>query len=282
MLPAVFGQRWALPEDVSAIKPGMVVPMEGGGPVTTVQGRFDPAAFPSLAQLGRIMADDVGGVSAQGLGASLRQGNVTATESSNAAAGQMTGIEEDSANVCFGLTEMVEFIVGELLYQHYHEWEPAYRDVLPETSAEDFAHAYWYEANGQTPLNTPQAIQQQLQGLTQLLQVLGPQTVQKIQAASPNFDMDLVRIALEATTLPGKETLLPTREEMASAEAQQGAVPNGQTPNPPGNGGPLQLPGVGLPPMPMGPGPGPDPGGAGGVVGPLGPGMGPGMPPGSA
>jgi hypothetical protein len=280
MLPAVFGQRWALPEDVSAIKPGMVVPMEGGGGVSTVQGSFDPAAFPALTQLGRIMADDVGGVSAQGLGASLRQGNVTATESSNAAAGQMTGIQEDSANVCFGLTEMVEFVVGELLYQHYDEWEPAYRDVLPQTSPEDFAHAYWFEANGQTALNTPQAIQQQLQGLTQLLQVLGPQTVQKIQAAAPNFDMDLVRIALESTTLPGKETLLPTREEMASMEAQQGEM-HGPIANPPGDGGLLQLARMGLPPDALGPGVGADPGGAGGVVGPVGPGMGPGLPPGA-
>lgn len=300
--PITFADKWALPEDVSSVPPGAIVPMEGGGgSVHQLQSKYDAGAFPGLTQYAREMADDVGGVSGQGMGAPLKTGHTTATESQNAAQGQMMGVDEDAANVAFGLTDMVEFIVGDLLFQHYNEWAPAYEGVLPETKIEDFAQLYWFEINGQTPLNTPQAKQQAIVGLSQLLTALGPDAMPKIEAANPNFAVDIVRAYIQNSEIDGKDSIMPTEEEMqmiaqqasqqpkerppeqqpdydhagpfvrAQMEHEAGFSPdppmlgaNGQT-NPSPDGGLLQLSGVGAPSVPV------DPGGTGNPAGPTGP-----------
>lgn len=249
-MPPVYAQGWALPDEAGRSRPGQIVSLESGGQATQINSRFDPGAFPQLIQLARQDADDVGGVSGNGLGSSLQNKQTTATEASYAQMGQSIGVDEDSAWVGFGLCEL-GLVALELLGENFDDWYEDYKDSLPEVTKDDFFKPYILEVNGQTPLDTPQAVAQQV---TQLLQVVAEvaQINPGIFQAYPNLVGGLLRAVIESSTLPGKDTILPTKEEEASQNGSNpnqtpgnGIIPNGApgAPNPA-----LQLAGMGGPP----------------------------------
>lgn len=288
--PPMFGDSWALPDEVIQTRPGELVGIEGGGKVFSNQGRVDLAAFPALYQIGRNISDECAKVSQNGLGANLSPGT-TATEASQVAQGQSVGIKGYSSKLGFGCVEIAE-IALELLWRNFDDWYPDYQGVLPGVSRDDLMQEFWIEVNGDTPVDTPQAAMQQItmftQSLAQLMQ-MNPQIMQRYPDLIPN----LLRSMLESTEIPNKESILPTREEEAAQQQQQmqqqqllamiqqhvqqlGNPQAGQQPDPFGNAGPVQQPPMGLPQGAMGPqagpvgfgGPGQGPGFGGGGVGP--------------
>lgn len=221
MSPPLFAEDWALPDEVIRVRPGEVFSLEKGGTVAQGGGKLDLGMLPGLHELARRIADEASRISQNALGSSTRS---TATEANQVWQGQMAGVANFARKFAYGACQTAR-IVLEYLYWNFDDWYPAYQDVLPELRREDFGEEYWIEVNGETPNTTPQAVQQQIslffQALFPVLQS-DPTLLQRYPSLIPG----LVRAFLESTTIPGKETVLPTREEEA---AQGGMMNNAQT-----------------------------------------------------
>lgn len=251
-MPPVFATGWALPDDVTQTRPGQVIPVEKGGQIIPVPAAFDMAAWPELLQFGRQMSDDVSRIGGQGLGSTLRNGPTTATEAQQAAQGQQIGVSDDAAWTAMGLEQMAGFIL-ELLYWNFDEWYPDYQESLPDLTQEDFGKMFWVSVNGEQPLLSPMAVAQQITALSQALMMFY-QMDPTMRMKYPELPSELLRSLIEASSLPNKDKILPTREQEASM--MQMAMAGG-TNGPMGSGGPagppgaVQQPGMGAPAPPM-------------------------------
>ena len=209
----MFAENWSLPDDVIQAQPAMVYPIERGGQVFTPQGQVDLAAFPSLIQMARDDADIAGKMSANASGVALAGGRRSATEVNRVAAGQDAGVDTDTLNAGFGLSEMAEYVVGDLLYEHFEDWYPWYADALPQgLTKRDFDMPYWYEAQGEVVNATPEAMMQQVALMAQSLQSLAMMDPTILQRY-PDLIPGLLRAATETLTLNQKDSLLPSIDE---------------------------------------------------------------------
>lgn len=287
-IPTVFVDSWALPDDDMRTRPGEIIATEGGGKVFSTQGNVNIAPFQGLFQIARTIADEVSRISQNGSGAAVGT-RPTATEITQISQGQSTGIQGYSSAIAHGACDLAR-IALELLYYNFDDWYQHYSNVVPEVHPEDLAQDYWITVNGETPMDTPQGVMQQLtqiMGFVAEIAQINPQVL----SAFPDLIPNLLRLAMEASTLPGKETVLPTREEEAATKAAQAqmmqqaqalqamqanASAQGGQPNGAGDGGVLQQSGMGVPqgapaaalPVGAGQAPGPGPGGAPGGPGP--------------
>ncbi len=223
--PPVFADNWALPSERMAPSPGEIVSLTQGGQAFSPTGRIDMAAFPQLLGYADNWADRVSRVSANGNGQYIP--NATATQSSLVAQGQAVGTDEEATVMGFGLSDMAEFIVHDLLYTHHRDWMRCYADVLPKIEKKAFDSTYVYELNGESPVNTPDMMFSQVQALTGMLQ-----SSPEIKAAFPDVAQKLFRAAVLSSSLIGKDSLLPSPEEELSLNDNQSFGPDGAG-NPP-------------------------------------------------
>lgn len=259
-VPPIYAENWSFPDEVIRSRPGEMTSVDSIGNSVSGGGKVDLGMFPGLHELARRIADECGHISQAGTGSQYRPGT-TATEASQVWAGQMAGVSSLSRKFAFGAIDTAK-IVLEYLYWNFDEWYPLYADVLAAgLKRDDFAQDYWIEINGETPNTTPQAV---LQQITMFLQALLPvlQADPMLLQRYPDMIPGLVRAFLESTTIPGKESVLPTREEEAAQQQQAAMQQNiaqtiqqhlaaGQA-GPVPNGGAPGQPGVGVPRPPMG------------------------------
>ncbi len=208
--PAVFVQNWTPPDDFTRPSPGTVIPVDRGAQPFTVNGQANAGIFPQMERVAMQDADTVAKVSQMGQGSNLRS-DTTATEAGLIAQGQTIGVNEDVENLSIGLANICKYVTM-LLRVHYDDWAPAYEDVLGMVPPEIFDVEYWYEVNGQTPLNAPQALMSQV---SQIMQFIGPSAAPILQqyfATQPQTVLNLLRSYIESTTLPGKESIMPRPE----------------------------------------------------------------------
>lgn len=270
----MFTDAWTLDDEVTRPVPGKVYAVEGLGKVYSNGTRTDLAVFPKLYELGRDVADETGKVSQNGLGANLAPGT-TATEASQVAQGQNIGIRGVSNKVAYGCVD-VAMIALELLGRNFNDWWQDYQDVVPQLTQQDLLQRYWIEVNGTNPVDTPQAVIQQVQAILEVVQTMMQMAAQGSQnpilAQYPDILKKLLRCVLESSSLANKESILPTPEEEAAMDQQQmaahaqqqllailqshGVTPGNQQSQPIGPGGNVQQPGMGLlpqaPPQPQG------------------------------
>lgn len=218
-MPPIVGVGLGLPDEVIDVKPGTFINIDEGGQFTTMGGTAHTEAFPGLLELAKRTADETSGLSQNGLGANLRS-NTTATEAQQVAIGQATGIESyQLLGFVHGAVSMARAALI-LLGENFDDWYPEYQDVLPEgLSADDFLKEYYIEINGQTPIDTPAAVMQQVTALMQAY----AQAVQldpTIAQLYPEFIPELLRGYTESTTLSTKDKAMPTREEEAQRKEQ--------------------------------------------------------------
>ena len=265
--PPVFTDGWSMDDEVIQSRPGEVRTIEGGGKIFSNQGTLQANGFKDLYEMAGSIADECAKVSQNGLGANLPSGT-TATEAAQIAQGQNTGIKGYANQFAYGCIDIAK-IAMELLWRNFHDWYPDYSDVLPNLSQDDFKQDFWYEVNGQDPVDSPAVTMQQIQGFVMLLgQVaqLDPTFLQQ----NTDVLISLLRSMLEASNIPNKESILPQPEELA-AQAQQQKVAQlqqmiaqygqqqqnqgaGQPSQPGPNAGPVSVGGVGVPQGPMAPG----------------------------
>lgn len=209
----MFGENWSLPDEVIQAEPGMVYPIERGGQVFTPQGQVDLAAFPALIQMARDDADVAARLSANSQGVALPGTRRTAAEVNRIGLGQDVTVDEDAANAGFGLAELTDYVVGDLLYENFDDWYPWYGSFLPQgLTKEDFDRPYSYEVSGQTFNSSPEAILQQAALLTQSLAQM-MQMDPTIMQRYPEIIPGLLRSVVDVTVLSQKDTMLPTKEE---------------------------------------------------------------------
>lgn len=228
-MPAVVAMGATPGEDVLEMRPGLIIPMEDGTQLFKASGDTNLAGLPMQVQLGRQVADETSRVSQNGLGSNLKS-DTTAYEASQVAAGQATGIEAyQFLGLCFGMVELVQNILW-LLAENFDDWYPVYEDVLPVTEQADFEKEYYIEINGQTPANTPAATAAQA---TQLMQAWASvvQAQPDLPGKYPEFIPELLRALVEATTLPNKSKILPSRDaqkrrELELQEARNALIQN--------------------------------------------------------
>lgn len=204
--PPVFADNWALPAERMNPSPGEIVSLVQGGQAWSPTGRIDLAAFPQLLGYADNWAERVSRVSANGNGQYIP--NATATQSSLVAQGQAVGTDEEATVMGFGLVDLAEFIVHDLLYTYHKDWMKCYSDVLPDVKRKDFDRTYVYELNGESPVDTPDMMFQQAQALVQLLS-----SSPEIKQAFPDVAIKLFRAMVASSNLIGKDTLLPSPEE---------------------------------------------------------------------
>lgn len=217
-MPPIFIDSWAPNDDVTTMKPGDMIPIEGGGKVSSVGGgQVDMAAWAAMSADARQTADEVSTISQNGAGANLQSGT-TAFEASRVAMGQQTGIQGKSAIFAYGACDIAA-IVLELLFRNYDDWIPHYNGVLPQINPQDLQQEFWIEVNGETPLDTPQGQMQQMTSFLQSL-VSMVQMDQSILQRYPDMIPNLLRASLETTTFSGKDQVLPTVEEEAAMKQE--------------------------------------------------------------
>ena len=221
--PPMFGD-FSLDDEVIRTSPGELRNVEGGGKIFSNQGRIDVTAFKDLYEIGENIADETAKVSQNGLGGTLNQGSpVTATEAQQAASGQRAGIMGYAKNIAYGAVDIAR-ITLELLGRNIDDWYLDYRDVLPEVTAKDLLTDYWIQVNGEVPQDTPSVVLEQIQSIIQLIssmiQISQMAAQSPLLQAYPDILTNLLRSAIEATDLPNKESILPTKEEEASMGQQ--------------------------------------------------------------
>ena len=225
----------ALDDDMTQAAPGKVISLERGAVVSQLQSHSDTSAFTQLLGVAQEDGDRIARVSSMGQGSNMRSGT-TATEAAQIAQGQATGVSDDAQTFGEGLNEIARFCCNELLFWNFNEWYQDYRDVLGPMMAADFAIPWWFEVNGETPVNTPAAIMQQA---TQLLGVIGPaiqaegammqlaaQAQIQYKPILPTFNnliAGLLKAVIQQSQLTNKERITPQDEAINSDEANQGA-----------------------------------------------------------
>ena len=224
------------------VQVGTVYPLARNAQIMPMVGGARSGILPQMMNFGMQQADMAAKVSQMGNAANLRS-DTTATEASYIAQGQSTGMSQDMTYLQIGVTELGYYILS-LLRDNFMDWYPFYQDVFPELEADLFEHEFWVECNGQTPLNTPVAMMQQV---TQVMNFLGPVAqpfIQQMLMQDPTIVTDLFRSFIKATELPDKDTIM--RRE------------NHDGTNEPPSEGNVQEPGMGLPQDVFGGGGAPD------------------------
>jgi hypothetical protein len=222
--PPIFGTGSGLPDEVVQTYPGMFMGIEDGGQVFKGGGEVNLGAFPQQLALARQVADETSRVSQNGMGANLKS-RTSATEASQIAQGQATGIESyQFLGFSYGLEKLAE-TVQKLLAENYDDWYPVYKNVVPDCSQEELDSEYWIEVNGQTPVNSPAALMAQA---TQLLTQWNAavQAQPDLPSKAPDMVLELIRSTVEASTLPSKHKIMPSREEMKRREMEQERLRN--------------------------------------------------------
>jgi hypothetical protein len=231
--PVVFAENWALGKQNTKIKPGLVIPVESIGRMFSPPNKTDLAAFPFLIDIGRQDGDIAARISQNASGGTLRPGQTTATEASQIAMGQAVGVGEDTYMVSMGISNLACFIVEELLWANYEEWTQDYGSVLPPVKKEDFEGPYWYEVNGTTPVDSPQAQSAQITAMLQALGAIGQMEVVAMQtgggyvpilAKYPDLLGNLMRGFIDVTTLPGKDGFMPRPEEEENGQTDLSGI----------------------------------------------------------
>jgi hypothetical protein len=247
--PPAFLVGFGLDKTAQRPAPGSFIPLQQGGQVLSTGGRMDMSAFPHMIQLAKEDAELAGHLALQAHG--INRPGITATAVRSAGLGQDVGVDEDAAYANIGLTEMADYELGDLMYDHFLEWYPYYRDAVPTGIRQtDFDGAYWLEHNGQTILNTPESMMMQVTQLTQSIANM-IQMAPWLAQQYPDMFAGILRAAVEATNLENKDSLLPTPEEEESARAAQEQA---YASNLEGTlGGALQLQGLGISPELLGP-----------------------------
>lgn len=210
-MPPYAGAGIGLEDEVVVAKPGELLGMEEGAQIFKMGGDVNLGSFPQQLAMSRQVADETSRVTQNGLGSNIKA-DTSATEVSQMAAGQATGIEAyQFLGLCYGLSE-VGYAVQWLLAENFDDWYQDYREVVPMLTRKDFEREYYVEINGQTPINTPAAIAAQV---TQLMQAwAGAVQVQPdLPQRLPDFVMNILRALTESMTLPNRSKIMPTREE---------------------------------------------------------------------
>lgn len=239
----MFAQNGALPDDIQAAQPGMLYPLAYGGQLFTPQGSIDITGLRDLIQLAQIDSDFASGLSSQAGGTS-RGGSLTATEIMRVGQGQDMAVSGDMIHVGFGLSRLAEFTTCDLLWTYYDDWNPAFAEMLPKTSQDDFDRPYWFEANGQSP-SMPQVVFGQVNEMILALSNL-MRISPELAIRYPELVPGLLRTALEQINAAAKDTMMPQEEEDEGADTAMGQMYGGISPL--ANG----IPGMGVPGEAMG------------------------------
>lgn len=242
-IPLVFVSGCNLPDDMTKAMPGMVVNLDRGGQIFTLQSRGDLSVFPQLINIGMQFADMAARISQAGQGANLRS-DTTATEASIISQGQMVGVGQDTENLSYGLAKLGAYVL-QLIGLNFEEFHKDYvvDGVLDDVyNAQDFFGDYYLEVNGQTPINNPVSENQSIQMLLGALGPLLQQQLGQFVQMNPEMGPKLITKLIE-NSFPGEDIV---RKE------QQPSGPNG-----------AELPGIGMQPS-MGMVPGLPPSGGGG------------------
>src|SRR3990167_554454 len=199
----------------------MVYPIPWGSQVFSPQGRTDLGALPALIQLGQNDADFASGFAPQA-GGMYKATRPTATEVNKVSEGQNAGINDDVANMAFGIADMSEFLVGDLLFEHFEDWYPHFRGVLPNISQADFDRPYWYEANAVSSAAPEQIFQQVSLMVGQLAQLI--RVMPDLPMRFPELVPGLLKSALDATNIAQRDTMIPAEQDGQLQDSLMGGI----------------------------------------------------------
>ena len=232
--PPVVNDGGSLTDQVVRLEPGTMQNISGLGQPWALPTKTELNSFALLLPISERDADSSSHVSQMGTGATMRS-DTTATEASYIQQGQTVGVNDDADDFSIGIAELAR-VTCELLYYNFGHWYPEYADCIPVVSAEDFAKPYWFEANGETPANTPTAVIAQASQILNTLPAVLQSEITLAQLSQgqyvpsllkyPNLIGGLLRSIIESTQLPSKDLILPGRIE----EIESGPTENVEQP----------------------------------------------------
>jgi hypothetical protein len=221
--PPVFVKSWNMPNKMETVAPGGIYTMDIGGAPIPLTGNMNLGLIPQMISVAENDANAAARISKLGM-ASEMMASQTATAAAQLAVGQSTGINEDIDWFGLSVQEVIDFM-PELLWDWWNDWYPQHASSMDqELEPDHLMEPWWFEINGETSLNTPQAVLQQIgELLGSLGTVLQAEQAAMQQAAMmgipfipmlvkhPDFLERLMKAAIDTTTLPGKEVIFDTQ-----------------------------------------------------------------------